>query len=62
MSKRLVALIIFKETQAWALRSVGKLAARVRAFLECSPAEPAKPKDTPLDVNEPDLAGSNGQR
>jgi hypothetical protein len=41
----LVALIIFKETQAWAVRSVGKLAARARAFLGLSPEQPPKPKD-----------------
>ncbi len=62
MSKRLVALIIFKETQAWAARCVRNLVSRVQSFLECSPVDPAKPKDTCLDVSEPSHAGSNGQR
>jgi hypothetical protein len=47
MSKRFVALIIFKEGQAWAARALRKLVSGVRAFLECSPVEPRKPKDAP---------------
>ncbi len=45
MSKRLLALIIFKETQAWASRSVRKLAARVRDLIVREPAERPRPKD-----------------
>jgi len=37
VSKRLVALIIFKEAQAWALRLVRRVVVIVRTFLECSP-------------------------
>jgi hypothetical protein len=45
MSKRLVALIIFKEGQAWAVRSLRKLAARARAFLGLPAEQPPKPED-----------------
>jgi hypothetical protein len=47
MSKRLVALIIFKEIQAWAVRSVRKLVARGQGFVGLAPEPPSKPKEGP---------------
>lgn len=39
-----VALVIFKEAQAFAARSVRKLVSRARAFLDLPPEQPPKPK------------------
>jgi hypothetical protein len=44
MSRRFVALVIFKEAQAYAARCARTLVAKARAFLECAPPDAATPK------------------
>jgi hypothetical protein len=48
MSLRFIALVIVKETAAWAAGRVRRLASKIRVFLECSTDSAPKGKRPPV--------------